>query len=459
MAERQWRASLAWRLVVSAAVWSALVLALAGITLSSVYRGAVERGFDQRLTVYLKALIADLATPQDLEKATFAVGEPRFELPLSGWYWQIGKLGGGQFKVSRSLFDRELPFLIEMDPVKDQSVARESYVEGPAGTQLRQLERVIDLGDRDRYVVAVAGDATDINDAIADFQFALFVTFALLFIGLIGAAFLQVRWGLRPVKALSSGIGAIRAGTAERLNAEVPRELEPLAAEVNALLAENRGVVERARTQVGNLAHALKTPLSVMLNEADAKPGALADKVREQAGIMRAQVDHHLERARIAAGVSVAASPVDVPPVLSALVRTMERVHGEKSLSLALEAEPVQFRGDRQDLEEMAGNLIDNACKWARSRISVRAVAEPGQRGARSFLRISVEDDGPGLSAEQREAMPRRGLRLDESKPGSGLGLSIVADLAELYGGRLTLAEAEGGGLRAEIRLPAAAAR
>jgi signal transduction histidine kinase len=269
----------------------------------------------------------------------------------------------------------------------------------------------------------------------------------------------QVRFGLAPLKRISESLAAIRAGTAERLAGRFPVEIEPLARETNALLDANREIVERARTHVGNLAHALKTPLSVMVNEAAARADdPFATKVREQADIMRDQVTRHLERARIAARATVVGTVTEVVPVVTALTRTMEKLHHPRGIAIDLDApDEVRFRGERQDLEEMVGNLVDNACKWGQSRVSIEVARERIDAvPPKAALRIVVDDDGPGLTPTEREQVAHRGRRLDESKPGSGLGLSIVLELAGLYGGSLTLSTAPIGGLRAELVLPAA---
>jgi len=270
----------------------------------------------------------------------------------------------------------------------------------------------------------------------------------------------QVRFGLAPLKRISAGLAAIRAGTAERLQGRFPEEIAPLARETNALIDANREIVERARTHVGNLAHALKTPLSVIVNEAAARgDDPLAAKVREQAAVMRDQVQHHLERARIAARATVVGTVTEVGPVVTALARSMEKIHRDRGIAIDIESTPAtKFRGEKQDLEEMVGNLVDNACKWAQSRVAIEVLTARAETTANPTLRVVVDDDGPGLNPSQRERIqvPRRGNRLDETKPGSGLGLSIVTDLAALYGGALTLGTAPIGGLRAELVLPAA---
>ena len=268
----------------------------------------------------------------------------------------------------------------------------------------------------------------------------------------------QVRFGLAPLKRITDSLAAIRAGTAERLAGQFPVEIDPLARETNALIDANKEIVERARTHVGNLAHALKTPLSVMVNEANARgDDPLALKVLEQAAIMRDQVTRHLERARLAARLTVIGSVTEVAPVVTALARTMEKIHRDRAIVIEVRGgEDMRFRGERADLEEMIGNLVDNACKWAASRVTIEVMREKrAATGDDHVLRFVVDDDGHGLSATEREQAGRRGRRLDETKPGSGLGLSIVVELAALYGGELKLGTAPQGGLRAELVLPA----
>jgi signal transduction histidine kinase len=321
------------------------------------------------------------------------------------------------------------------------------------------LERPIDLGEDGRYIVAVAGDALEIDDEVRSFDRALFLTFAVLTIGLLLTTMFQVRFGLAPLARISQALAAIRSGSAERLEGQFPVEIAPLARETNALIETNREIVDRARTHVGNLAHALKTPLSVIVNEAAARgDDPLAIKVREQTDIMRDQITRHLERARIAARATVIGATTDVHPVVTALARTMEKIHRDRAVAININAPvPARFRGERQDLEEMVGNLVDNACKWAASRVAIEVVPEPANPAiATPKVHIIVDDDGRGLSPAEREQVAHRGERLDESKPGSGLGLSIVIELARLYGGGLTLATAPLGGLRAELVLPAA---
>jgi signal transduction histidine kinase len=454
--------SLALRLFFSATTWTVVILVVTGVVLSSLYRSAVERAFDRRLGVYLRTLVADVAMPEEnAGKFPQSMGEPLFDLPLSGWYWQVTRLDAPtpDVRASRSLWDAALPRLAGLDASSAPGASRQGYVEGPEGQELRIVERTIDLGEEGRYLVAVAGDAAEIDAETKSFDGTLVVTFAVLAIVLLLMTTFQVRFGLAPLKRISEGLAAIRSGGAERLEGAFPVEIAPLARETNALIDANREIVSRARTHVGNLAHALKTPISVMMNEATGH-GAdpLALKVREQIEIMRDQVTRHLERARIAARIAVTGTVTDVRPVVTALARTMEKIHHDRSIAIAVDApEGARFRGERQDLEEMVGNLVDNACKWAQSRVAIEVLPEkPDPKDDRRLVRIVVDDDGPGLSPQQREQVARRGRRLDETKPGSGLGLSIVIELAALYGGGLTLSTAPIGGLRAELVVPGA---
>jgi signal transduction histidine kinase len=452
--------SLATRLFLSATAWVVVILLITGMVLSSVYRDATERAFDRRLNLYLRTLIAEVATPDEPPDRQFqSLGEPLFELPLSGWYWQITRTDTDKAEVraSRSLWDKKLPKLEGHGADLTAAGVRLGYVDGPEGQRLRMVERPVDLGADGKFLVSVAGEATEIFDEIRSFDYYLGGTFLALGIVLVLTTIFQVRFGLAPLKRISESIADIRSGRAERLEGAFPVEIAPLARETNALLDANREIVERARTHVGNLAHAIKTPLSVIVNEASTHGvDPFATKVLEQAGVMRDQVTHHLERARIAARPTIVGTVTEVAPAIEALCRTMEKIHRGRGIAIGVKTDgQAKFRGERQDLEEMVGNLIDNACKWATSQVFIEVLIERAAKaGAGPMLRIVVDDDGRGLSASERAQVFRRGQRLDESKPGSGLGLSIVVDLAALYGGSLTLGNAPIGGLRAELVLP-----
>ncbi|MDP3599652.1 MAG: sensor histidine kinase [Bosea sp. (in: a-proteobacteria)] len=452
---RPHRYSIGARLFISAAVCCALVLMLAGVGLTTFYRRSAERGFDERLSVYIKELIADLAAPPETERQAIGdLGEPRFDLPLSGWYWQIIRLDGERptIRASRSLVGGQLPKLLDQPIVPNARGIRESYISGPDDRSLRILEREIDVGEDGRFTVAVAAPSDELDADIRDFRFALTMTFVLLGLALVASTIVQVRFGLRPLARLRSAVGMVRTGETPRIVGQYPPDLAPLAGELNLLIDANHEILDRARTQVGNLAHALKTPLSVVLNEAEAGEGHLAETVKTQAAVMRDQVQYYLDRARAAALSGALGGVTEVVPSLDALIRTFAKISqgrgiaGSHSVSTG-----VRFRGDRQDFEEMLGNLLDNAFKWAESTVAVSLDPAPAGSGRIVLL---IDDDGPGLPDDARADMLKRGRRLDEGTPGSGLGLSIVVDLAKLHGGELSLERSPLGGLRARLTLP-----
>ncbi len=454
--------SIAARLVLSAVVLSAAILLVAGFGLSTYNRRSTEFAFDERLNVYLKALVADVAGFGESDRTEpGSLGEPRFELPLSGWYWQIDRIdterdSEQQVRTSKSLFASRLPRLVEPGIGARRDGIVEGYATGPDGRMIRMVERLIDLGDDGRFLVAVAGDPEEIIREIRQFNLALAGTFAILGLALAATSLAQVRFGLGPLANLRSQVNSIRRGEAQRIDGVFPREIAPLAEELNLLVDANHEIVERARTHVGNLAHALKTPLSVMINEAGADSTPLAEKVREQTAVMRMQVQYHLDRARAAARAATVGSVTDVEPVVAGLLRTFGKIQQGRGVAFSAAVEDgARFRGEQQDLEEMLGNLIDNAGKWARSLVTVSVSRGENIAPERPGLTFLIDDDGPGLAADKRAEATRRGRRLDETVPGSGLGLSIVVDLAQLYGGTFALEDSPAGGLRARLVLPA----
>ncbi len=465
--------SLALRLFVLAAVWSLIALAIAYAVLISSYRTSAERAFGDILDLHLFNVVA--AIQQDEVGQIYGnpqLGDPRFESFHSGWYWQAIRLGErDQVIVSPSLANGRLRlFNLEEQPF-DESFQRVMDIEGPTGEALRAVEQLVLFDSTgDRLAFAVAGDLGLVEADIARFRNRLLTVFAILAAGILAITMLQVRLGLRPLRSVEQSLLAIREGRAEKLDGAYPREIAPLTSELNALIETNAKTVERARTHVGNLAHALKTPLSVVTNEARAEGSPLGDKVVEQAGLMRHQIDYYLDRARVAAAGGLVTTVTDVAPLAETFGRAMTKIYQDRGISLDIEIEDgARFQGEKQDLEELFGNLVDNAFKWAnaRVRLSCRRIdandieggdIEGGdiEGGDRPMLEIIVEDDGPGLTAEERKEAMRRGRRLDESQPGSGLGLSIVRDLTDLYNGAFELAASPLGGLRAILRLPAA---
>ena len=454
--------SLTFRLIAGAAIWTVLGLVVGGFVLSGVFRSVVESSFDAQLTFDLDGLIA--AAESDVEDHVTLEGrysDPRFERIFSGWYWQIRPVqainAGAQPQASRSLWDQTLT---ARSLVAGENNTMWGYADGPDRQQLRVLTRRIALPSVDNdgsqqnqlFEFIVAGDIAETEAEVARFNRTLLWAVAIFSMGLIAAMLIQVRVGLMPLRRVSEALGRIREGRARQLEGEFPSEIAPLAGELNGLIAHSSEVVGRARAHVANLAHFLKTPLTVLANEAAATNGPLADTVSRQVNVMRRQVDHYLARARAAGALDVLGSRTEVAPVINDLARVIKRMHPDKDLAIQVNVPPtLAFRGEREDLEEMAGNLVDNACKWAHGRISVEAVPVDG-----ALFALRVGDDGPGLQPEERSRAMQRGERLDESVPGTGLGLAIVRDIAKLYGGKFALDESPMGGLEARLELPRA---
>lgn len=454
-----WPKSLSGRLLVTSLGWSVFALVATGVVLTSAFRQSVEQRFDDTLAVYLSVLIGDLAEEEGLKGASADLGDPRFLLPLSGWYWVVAEPGSREvFASSQSLAGDVLP----IPPVAAEARPGrlfQDYVEGPAGESLRVVGRRVAFEDGRWVHVIVGGASSAIEEDTERFMVRAAAWLGIFAAILVGGTFVQWRVGMRPLRQLGAELQAIREGRSRTVSTRYPSEIVPVAEALNALIESNQATLERARRHVGNLAHALKTPISVLVNDAEREDGPLARSVREQTQVMQRQVRYYLERAQMAARERVIGTVTDVAPVLARLHRAMSRLGAPRHIAVHLDlADDLAFAGERQDLEEIVGNLVDNALKWAKSevRVSATALAEPPEGMTGPAYRIAIDDDGPGLSeAESREAISR-GRRLDESKPGSGLGLSIVAELVELYGGKLRLMRSDLGGLRVEVCLPRA---
>lgn len=436
--------SLRRRLLTAAALWITLALGVVGLLLVLLFRHHVERELAERAQTQLDALTSGLAVaPAD---ATVALqtepSDPAFRQPLSGWYWLVSV--DGQIRLrSRSWWDHAPTALPLRPPAR---VA----VEGPAGQQLLMWTRTVELAGADvPLVVAVGADATRLQGLTRSFALTVAAALAVLALALWAAAWLQVRSGLAPLARLQTALQQLRQGQATRLQGTQPAELQPLVDELHAVLDDRQELLEQARQQAGNLAHGLKTPLAVIGNIAQRWPGEDGELLRQQLQRMGRQIDWQLMRARAAVSArSSAATPV--LPALQELRPVLLRLHAERGLQLqlAVDGDAPGVAVEPEALKEMLGNLLDNACKWARHQVRVRL--SPDGTG----VRIEVDDDGPGIAPEQRALALQRGQRLDERRGGSGLGLAIVDELARLHGGTLELADADLGGLRAVLRLP-----
>jgi signal transduction histidine kinase len=449
--------SLVRRLVVLHAVLSATVLMSGGLALSAFFSQQATDRFDEGLSEDVLNLVAGATVDDQGQVDAPPLTDERSARTYSGKYWEMAiSAPGGGLKAtvrSRSLMDEAMPpppgGAAVLAAAQGKTIFYNSA--GPLNQRLRVAAEQVRISNAAGPVIfLVAEDRRPIDANIRTFATAIAAALAVLLAMLIAGVMLQVRVGLRPLFDLRREVAAVRTGKTDRVVGEYPAELEPLASELNALVAHNQDVVERQRTHVGNLAHALKTPLTVMAAEAEAQPGALAEVVARQAELMREQVDHHLRRARAAARPQGGGERAAVAPVLEELSLTLERIFRDKGVEVDWRApDDLFFHGERQDLLELAGNVMENACKWCRAR--VRVVARVGPPGR---LTLTVEDDGPGLAAEDRLEVLQRGARLDETAPGSGLGLSIVDELARAYGGGLDLADSSLGGLKATLMLP-----
>ncbi len=456
--------SLAFRLFATSTAWTLLVLPLAGLIIYSLYREDVQASFDAQLKKLATAIMFDsLSDAREAPISPTNRYEPLFEVPHSGWYWQIKPLDNTEMPtlVSASLGKGRLPSPEERHFPTDSTGTRWMNVPGPNGDPMRIVEVVNTVGyeaDHPRYSIIVAGPLDWLDALVSNFRTRLTTALALAGLGLVAVTLFQVRFGLLPLKRVEKSLAAIRSGDVQHLEGELPAEIAPLQVELNALIQSNQDVVDRARTQVGNLAHALKTPLAVIINEAREDDGTLARKVTEQAEVMRHSITLYLDRARMAARVGVMGQVTNVREVVDPLVRALERINRDRGIIITVNiTDGARFQGEKQDLEEMLGNLLDNACKWAQSEVYLTVrVKRFAQKGSGGQVEIVVEDDGPGLSEGQRNKLGKRGLRLDESKPGSGLGLSIVTDFVQMYRGDFELDASPHGGLKATLLLPAA---
>lgn len=454
--------SIARRLLVTAFMWSSGVMVAALLIISLVYRqqsyGILEEDLSDTL-ISLTRSITFLPDSRITDREETLLPEVQeFQVPLSGRYWAVISVDEGGVIVSairsKSLWDGELPVSNQIlskaidDPGSD--VFGDEI--GPNDEQVRVAARAIVLPNRSTPLVLLAArDVQQTSTAVGNLFYMLLGALFVLLLLIMAAMSFGVRYALRPLATVQADLEDIREGRATALPDEYPIEIQPLSGEVNKLLEHNRGVVQRARTHVGNLAHALKTPLAVLRNEATGE-GGLDVVVRRQTEAMRENVDHYLRRAQAAARAEALGSRADIRQSVESLARMLGKLFASKGVDVeVIDVADVSFRGEKQDLEEMLGNLMDNACKWARTLVEVSV-----ERDGPDEVLIHIDDDGPGLSKEERSAALKRGVRLDETAPGTGLGLSIVTEIAEMHKGSFTLSHAPIGGLRATLRLPAA---
>ena len=440
-------ASLFWL----SAGWLVLALVATGFLLTDLYSRALDTSLSETLDFHVESLAGALLDEGDPSSPDIALSDPRFDRPRSGWYWAIRDADGTLYNLSTSVVGIDLPILTE---TADGSGRRTAVMDDVFGTRMRVVERTVTLAP-DTYHIVVTGNLSEILELVGDFRGQAFIVLGAVGVMLAIMSAIVARFAMRPIDRLSAAIESVREGESVSVTGTYPREIAPLAEEVNELLRSNAQIIERARNQVGNLAHGLKTPIAVLRNEAAARKGALADVVVAESEKMSTMVATYLERARLAARTSVVGKKADPTMIMLRLTRVMRKIHPDCTIAFQRpDASLPWFRGDEADLEEMAGNLLDNACKWSKGQVGVRLDAERSDTG--TMLLIRIDDNGPGLTEEDAQKVLRRGVRLDEKTPGSGLGLDIVKELVDVYGGSLALKRSALGGLLVELRLPTA---
>lgn len=439
--------SLTARLTLVAALGALPILVVVAGSLLWLFADRIEKRFDAFLTAYQQQLIAAAEIAGDGSLVLAAKpADPHFDLPFSGWYWQI-RAGERTLAQSASAGPLQGAGLTGLSMPAGEGAAD---LIGPGNTKLRGVARDVRLpGATESLKVVVAGPHAEIDQEVLAFGVQLGLALGSLGIAFLLATVLQVRYGLLPLRSLRGALQNVRKGTAPRLAGDYPVEVSPLVEELNEVLAHNEALISRARVQAGNLAHGLKSPLTVLRHELTGIADERGDILRDQVAIIGDQVERVLARIRAAGPMSAAAGRTALPQVLRDLAFSLDIMHRERGIEIEIQCpEQAGFLGDAADLSEMLGNPMDNACKWARTRIRVTAERRGGK------LAVLIDDDGPGIPPARRGAALKRGGRLDEAAPGSGLGLDIVREIAELYRGTLRLEDSPLGGLRVRLELP-----
>lgn len=458
--------SLTARVLLLATAWSALALVVISIVISQLYRRSAERAFTDLLRAQLYNVINSITIGDDNQLAgNPQLGDLRFSQPETGWYWIIEPLGtfAARPLLSSSLGTSEISVPSILTAPFNNRYERFYTATDAFNNQVLVAETEVVLDGEGRAArFRVAGNLSVVEEDIQAFSRNLYIALAVFGLGSLIVNGLAILYGLQPLDAARRALERVRRGEAERLEGDFPREIMPLANDINALIESNHRIVERARMQVGNLAHSLKTPVAVLLNEARILDTVQSDLVRSQAEALQAQVQTYLNRARIAAQRESLVARTEAGPVLERLVRVMRRLNPDKAFHLSVFPPGLTLAMEQQDMEETIGNLLENAARFCRTGVWITAtptassapIAGAADTIRRTWVAVAVEDDGPGLEQDEIGEALKRGRRLDESKPGAGLGLSIVREVTEEYQGRFELSRAVRGGLRAELLLP-----
>ena len=443
--------SLALRLFTSAVVWIILTLVGTGLILSDLNKETNQKAFDDKLNLLLEALIgASRLDSQESITVISSIGEPRFFQPYSGWYWQINS-GAKTLSRSRSMWDQV--FTVDKRLIGGRAQFLDSSLRNSNTSadvvetkELQIVQREISFpGFNGPLLFMVSGDKKEYIQNISEFNNTLSFALLILGIGLMIAVYLQVHFGLLPLNKIKKSLFKIRNGDASKLEESYPSEVQPLALEINDLIQRNEKIVDRAKTHVGNLAHVLKTPLAVISNEITDQDNLM----NKQLKLMKKHIDRYLKKAHLDASGKVAKEKLDISELTRKMIKIFNKIYPKVTIKLEEKNKKLLVYSSKEDMEEVIGNILENSCKWTKGLIKVSLIKK-------SDLNIifRVEDNGPGLEKEQLTKVFGRGFRVDEQKPGTGLGLNIVKDIVESYKGEVWLGRSNAlGGLEVNIEL------
>ena len=443
--------SLAVRLFFSATIWIIFTLVSAGLLLSDLNEKTNFTAFDDRLNLLLETLIgASRVDSSDGITVVSTIGDPRFFQPYSGWYWQVNN-GTKTLVRSRSMWDqvftsdkRLIGGRSQFIDSVNQTNEKDKFIETK---KLHIIERNISFPGIDSPVTfIVSGDTEEYQQNINKFDNTLSVILFILGTGLMIAVFLQVKFGLLPLNKIKASLFKVRNGDEDKLKESYPLEVQPLASEINELLDHNAKIIDRAKTHVGNLAHVLKTPLAVISNEIKTEDNIMSNQVI----LMKRHIDRYLKKAHLESVGTFSKEKINIIDLVKKMISIFKKLYPEVQINLDESGQEAFVFGSMDDLEEVIGNIIENACKYGKNKIEVEI-----RISEKNNLQLVISDDGLGLSQEQMNKVFARGFRIDEQKPGTGLGLNIVKDIVETYmKGKVTLSRSKLGGLEVNILLP-----
>ena len=444
---------LSTRLFVLSSFVALVGVLIVAFVISENYRRNTEARFNDLLIANVYNLMGSVELDENGKLQGFPdLGDSRYNRFDSGWYWSVEKVNDPSVVMASNSLSGQRIVIPDAVPL-DETYQRSFSFTDQLGQDLLGVEAQVILGEgSDLFSFRISANRTVMEQDIAEFTGRLAIILAVFALVLVLAFYFMMRFALRPLNAATRSLSAIRAGEAQFIEGEYPDEISPLIDETNALIKSNNAIVERARTQVGNLAHSLKTPIAVMNNELPASPSGKMKLFKEQLGIVQKQVQVYLERARISARRSTALSRTEVAPTLEKLVSVVAKLNPATDVSIDPAADAtLVFEGEEHDLQEILGNLLENAAKYASSKVT--ATARPDKDNP-DRIYVEVNDDGSGMSQADMERAKKRGSRIDEGGSGWGLGLSIVRDIIEEYDGELLLSKSPLGGLCAGVVLP-----